>query len=71
MTLRSTTGASNVTLGVKDVETGEFYSWVGNIYREERLLEQVRSTRSKKTLFRAFHGRDFCYVSTRQNRSLC
>lgn len=38
--IKSSTGVSQVSFGIDDIENGEIFKWVGNMFKEEEMIEK-------------------------------
>ena len=43
LTFKSASGSSNITFGIKDIENGEIFKLVGNMCRDEKLVDKYSS----------------------------
>jgi hypothetical protein len=41
--IKSASGSSQVNFGISDVENGEIFRWVGNMYKEPLMLEKYEA----------------------------
>lgn len=47
VTIKSSTGSSTVQFGISDVQSGDFYRWTGDIFRDQQIKHQARVLREQ------------------------
>lgn len=47
VTIKSSTGASQIAFGIDDVANGEIFRWLGNMYNDDKMVEKYESLQSQ------------------------
>lgn len=47
VTIKSSTGASQIAFGIDDIANGEIFKWLGNMYNDDKMFEKYESLQSQ------------------------